>query len=61
MRSGRGKVETIALICAAFSVTPSISDTGKKKDEPVQILEETIRRSFWVFLLQLQSLRACSI
>ena len=57
MRSGRGKVETIALICAAFSASPSISEAGKKQDEPVQRFNS--KKKF--HLLQLQSLHACSI
>lgn len=37
MRRGRGKVETIALIWAAFSVSPSISDHDRNEREKEQV------------------------
>lgn len=60
MRSGRGKVETIALIWAAFSVSPSISDHDREKEkyELKQRLQILYYTAFC--LAQLQFLHACS-
>lgn len=61
MRSGRGKVETMALIWAAFSVSSSIS--GKQLEESdVKCVEMSIRKDSYEFISYTkQNLKICDL